>query len=93
MMYTALYMAATRTQVYLTAEQRRKIDDIRERDGRTLAQVIRDALDAYLESNHIDAEKVLEETFGIAPDFTVPPRSEWNRREDRIWERRGERPR
>ena len=42
-------MAATRTQVYLTTEQRERIEALRARDGRSLAEVVRDALDAYLD--------------------------------------------
>ncbi len=88
MLYTALYMpTATRTQVYLTQEQRERIEEMRAADGRTLAQVIRAALDEYFlthghqaeEREHAETQRVLDETFGIAPDFEVPPREEWNR--------------
>src|SRR6202044_1994101 len=74
-LYTALYMStATRTQVYLTAEQRRQIEELRAHDGRTLAEVIRAALDEYLSTHGPDAaeraraktQRVLDETFGIA---------------------------
>jgi Arc/MetJ-type ribon-helix-helix transcriptional regulator len=86
-LYAALYMAATRTQVYLTEEQRRQIEELRAHDGRTLAEVIRAALDEYLathgrvavERERAETQRVLDETFGIAPDFEVPPRSESNR--------------
>jgi hypothetical protein len=94
-LYTALYMStATRTQVYLTAEQRRQIEELRAHDGRTLAEVIRAALDEYLSTHGRDAaeraraetQRVLDETFGIAPDFPYPDRDEpdrfdenWNR--------------
>jgi hypothetical protein len=87
-LYTALYMAsATRTQVYLTAEQRRQVDELRARDGRTLAEVIRTALDEYLSTHGRDAaereraetQRVLDETFGSIPDLRVPPRDEWDR--------------
>lgn len=95
MLYTALYMAAaTRTQVYLTAEQRVQIDELRAHDGRTLAEVIRAALDEYLTthgpdvaaSERAETQRVLDETFGIAPDFPYPNRDAsdrfdlgWNR--------------
>ncbi len=87
MLYSVLYMAATRTQVYLTQEQRDQIEALRARDGRTLAEVIRSALDEYLETHgrvdeereRAETQRVLDETFGIAPDFEVPPREEWNR--------------
>jgi Arc/MetJ-type ribon-helix-helix transcriptional regulator len=80
-------MAATRTQVYLTEDQRREIEKLRARDGRTLAEVVRAALDEYLathgpaaeEARRRETQRVLDETFGIAPDFEVPPREEWNR--------------
>jgi Arc/MetJ-type ribon-helix-helix transcriptional regulator len=79
--------AATRTQVYLTDDQRRQIEELRARDGRTLAEVIRAALDDYLKTHGRDArereraetQRVLDETFGIAPDFPYPDRSDWDR--------------
>ncbi len=87
MLYTALYMAATRTQVYLTEEQRRQIEELRSRDGRSLAEVIRAALDEYLdthgraaaEKERTERQRVLDETFGIAPDFPYPDRDDWDR--------------
>jgi hypothetical protein len=93
-LYTAQYMAATRTQVYLTEEQRRQIEELRAHDGRTLAEVIRTALDEYLathgpvvqEARRAELQRVLDETFGIAPDFEVPPRDDWDRF-DRDWNR------
>jgi predicted phage gp36 major capsid-like protein len=78
---------ATRTQVYLTAEQRRQIEELRAADGRTLAEVIRTALDEYLATHgqaakekwRAETQRVLDETFGIAPDFPYPDRSDWDR--------------
>lgn len=85
-----MYMGATRTQIYLTDEQRRKLDARRKREGKTLAAVIREAVDAYLERPDLKTYKaILDATFGINPNFHVPPRSEWARRERRIWARRG----
>lgn len=86
MLYVVLYMGSTRTQIYLTAEQRRKLDERRKRDGKTLAAVIRDAVDAYLDRPNL--QKILDATFGASPDFTVAPRTEWQRRERRIGARR-----
>jgi hypothetical protein len=93
-LYAVLYMAATRTQVYLTQEQRDRIEELRSRDGRTLAEVIRTALDEYLathgrqaeERDLVERQRVLDETFGAFPDFEVPPRDEWDRF-DRDWNR------
>jgi len=72
-------MAATRTQVYLTTEQRERIDRISASEGRTLAEVVRAALDAYLAERAPDPETALEQSFGAAPGLTVPSRDEWAR--------------
>lgn len=72
-------MSATRTQVYLTNEQRQRIDTLAEAKGITMAEVIRRALDAYLETQSPDPELALAATFGVAPDATVPSRDEWDR--------------
>ena len=80
MLYTALYMASTRTQVYLTAEQRRKLDEIAEREHRSMADVIREALDAFLSGAPADPASALKASFGAMPDLTVPSRDEWDHR-------------
>jgi len=72
-------MSATRTQIYLTKEQRAKLDALGKREEKTLAALIREAVDRYLEEERPDPEEILRRTFGIAPDFEVPDRSEWNR--------------
>jgi predicted DNA-binding protein len=71
-------MASTRTQIYLTRDQRRRLDELGQADGRTLAALVREAIDRYLEASP-DAEETLTETFGSLPDLEVPPRSEWDR--------------
>jgi ribbon-helix-helix CopG family protein len=88
-MYVVLYMGAIRTQIYLTKEQRKKLDARRKREHKTLAEVVREAIDAYLGGEPpVDYQKILDATFGAAPDFSVPPRSEWKERERRIWAQR-----
>ncbi|CAN5839132.1 hypothetical protein BH23ACT10_BH23ACT10_20500 [soil metagenome] len=72
-------MPATRTQVYLTADQRRGIDQVAETEGVTLAEVVRRAVDAYLADNHPDADTALAVTFGADPHASAPDRDEWNR--------------
>jgi predicted DNA-binding protein len=72
-------MSATRTQVYLTAEQRKKLDVRGRREDKTLAQLIREAVDRYLENEVGDPDEVLEATFGALPDLQVPDRAEWDR--------------
>ena len=87
MRYTALYMPATRTQIYLTKQQRRELDTRRKREGKTLAAVVREAVDAYIASNQTgiaERRAILDRTFGIAPDFEVPSRDEWEERAQRL---------
>jgi hypothetical protein len=72
-------MSATRTQVYPTADQRHRIDAIAEAEGVTMAEIIRRALDSYLEDATSDPEPALAVTFGAAPEATVPSRDEWDR--------------
>jgi len=71
-------MSVTRTQVYLTEDQRRMIDEISKSEGVTLAEVVRRALDSYLDTER-DAAVVLTSTFGADPDARSPSRDEWNR--------------
>lgn len=72
-------MSATRTQVYLTSEQRRRIDQVVETEGVTLAEVVRRALDLYLAGNHSDPESALSTTFGADPEAHASDRDEWDR--------------
>jgi len=85
LLYTALYMSATRTQIYLTPQQRKRLDARRKRERKTLAAVVREAIDAYLGSEKSDYQKILDETFGSIPDLKVPSRDEWEKRERRIF--------
>jgi metal-responsive CopG/Arc/MetJ family transcriptional regulator len=78
-MYTVLYMSATRTQIYLTQEQRNRVDEVMARENKSMAQIIREALDAYLTTSHPDPDEALESTFGSMPDLSVPSREEWER--------------
>jgi predicted DNA-binding protein len=71
-------MPSTRTQIYLTAEQRRRLDARRKRDQRTLAELIRDAVDAYL-AEEPDPQAALAATFGSLPHLAIPSRHEWER--------------
>lgn len=71
-------MSATRTQIYLTEEQRRRIDLVTAAEGVSMAEVIRRALDEYLDEE-IDTTAVLNRTFGADPEATAPSRDEWQR--------------
>ncbi len=72
-------MSAVRTQVYLTEEQRTRIDAVVAETGGTLAEVVRAALDEYLAHQVPDARSALDATFGVDPKIAVPSRSEWDR--------------
>jgi hypothetical protein len=76
-MYTALYMPSIRTQVYLTEEQRRRLDARGRRSGAAMAHMIREAVDAYLADDRPDADAALDESFGVLPELSVPSRDEW----------------
>jgi len=80
MLYTALYMSSTRTQIYLTAEQRRRLDALARRQDRSLAELIREAVDAYLAGSPPEPKVALDATFGTDPGFEVPSREEWDPR-------------
>ena len=71
-------MSATRTQVYLTEEQRRRIDRVTATEGIPMAEVIRRALDEYLDDED-DVAATLKSTFGAAPDASAPSREDWQR--------------
>jgi predicted DNA-binding protein len=72
-------MSSTRTQVYLTEEQRRRIDQLAEAEGVAMAEIVRRALDEYL-GDDIDATGVLARTFGADPKAAAPSRDRWRRR-------------
>lgn len=69
---------STRTQIYLTDAQRRRIDELASAEGVTMAEIIRRAVDGYLEEQ-ADPSAALAATFGSAPDLKVPSRDEWDR--------------
>jgi len=71
-------MSATRTQVYLSEEQRARIDRTAASEGVTMAEVIRRAIDQYL-GDDADPSAALAATFGADPDADVPSRDTWRR--------------
>ena len=82
MLYTVLYMPSTRTQIYLTDDQRRRLDARGRRTGASMARLIREAVDAYLADGAPDTQAALDETFGTLLDLEIPDRSEWARDAD-----------
>lgn len=71
-------MSATRTQIYLTDEQRSRIDRAATAGGVTMAEVVRRAIDAYL-SDDPDPTDALRSTFGADPEAESPSRDGWDR--------------
>ena len=69
-------MASTRTQIYLTEEQRSRLDERARRDGLSMAHLVRDAVDAFLVG-----DDDLDATYGAAPGLVagIPSRDEWER--------------
>lgn len=78
----ALYMASTRTQIYLTEDQRRRLDARGRDTGAPLARMIREAVDLYLADDRPDPDAALDETFGTLPNLELPSRDEWARDAD-----------
>jgi hypothetical protein len=76
-LYTALYMPSMRTQIYLSAEQRRLLDARGRAIGAPLAKMIRDAVDAYLIDESPDLGDALDQTFGSLPELETTSRGEW----------------
>lgn len=74
-----MYMS-TRTQIYLTEDQRARLDVACRQEGKTLAELIREAVDQFLASSRPSLDQALDDTFGVAPRLAVPPRDEWDRR-------------
>jgi hypothetical protein len=74
--YYMVYMA-TRTQIYLTDEQRARLAERARATGVPMSQLIREAVDALLSTGDD-----LETTFGSVPGLgdRVPSREEWDRR-------------
>lgn len=77
-------MAALRTQIYLTPEQRRALDDLAETDEVSLAELIRLAVDEFLLIRKTDPDAALDASFGAVPEAAAAPRSEWQKRERRL---------
>lgn len=49
------------------------------RKGRKMAEMVREAVDAFLTAPATDVASALERTFGAAPRIEVPSRDEWER--------------
>lgn len=65
--------------MYFSERQRRALDAMATREGKTMAAVVRDAVDAYVLDAPGDLEEELDRTFGKMPNLEVPSRDEWDR--------------
>ncbi|HEY5195425.1 MAG TPA: CopG family transcriptional regulator [Solirubrobacteraceae bacterium] len=72
-------MSATRTQVYFTEVQRESLDALARDQGKTLAAIVREAVDAYVATASPDADAVLDASFGSMPDLESADRGDWDR--------------
>jgi metal-responsive CopG/Arc/MetJ family transcriptional regulator len=71
-------MSAIRTQIYLTEDQRARVDRVAATEGVTMAELIRRALDEYL-GDETDPGSALAATFGADSSADVPSRDDWRR--------------
>ena len=71
-------MSAIRTQIYLTEDQRARIDRVAEAEGVTMAELVRRALDQYL-GDDTDPSAALAATFGAVPTAKAPSCDTWRR--------------
>ena len=71
-------MSMTRTQIYLTQELRARIDERARAEGKTMAEVVRDAVERYM-ADPLDVDEALDATFGAVARVVVPSRDEWDR--------------
>ena len=69
-------MASSRTQIYLTEQQRQRVDELADERAVSMATVVRDAVDAYLWEVREEVSGTVVETFGSAPTLEVADRAE-----------------
>ncbi len=72
-------MASVRTQIYLTTEQRSRLDTLARSQQTSMAALIRQAVDQLLAEEAPDPVTALDATFATMPELEVPERGEWDR--------------
>lgn len=65
--------------MYFTQEQRRRLDALAKREGKTLAEVVREAVDAYVAEAPPEIDDLLDDSFGSMPGLQAPDRGDWDR--------------
>jgi predicted DNA-binding protein len=70
-------MSMTRTQIYLSRDLRARVDERAEAEGKTMAEVVREAVERYVDVP-LDVDAALDATFGAVPTVEVPSREEWD---------------
>lgn len=71
-------MSMARTQIYLSRELRARVDERAAAEGKTMAEVVREAVERYVDVP-LDVDAELDATFGAVPTVEVPSRDEWGR--------------
>jgi hypothetical protein len=71
-------MTMARTQIYLPEDLRARVDERALAEGKTMADVVRDALELYVTAP-VDIDQALDSTFGAVSRVVVPSRDEWDR--------------
>lgn len=72
-------MASVRTQIYLTSEQRDRLDELARSQATSLAALVRQAVDQMLAEESPDPVTALKATFATMPDLEIADRDEWDR--------------
>jgi predicted DNA-binding protein len=71
-------MSMARTQIYLTDDLRARIDARARAEGKTMAEVVREAVERYVDEPAY-VEAALDATFGSVRRVLVPSQDEWDR--------------
>jgi len=71
-------MGMRRTQVYFPNDLRERLHERARAEGNTMAGLIREAVESYLEDDD-DLAAALDATFGAVPTVALPSRDEWDR--------------
>jgi hypothetical protein len=68
-------MDSDMTPVFLAETQQDQLSDLGKRQGRSLDELVHEAIDTYLAG---ETQAALDATFGAAPGLQLPLRGEWD---------------